>query len=72
MRHIMIAAALLLLCACKDEDANRPPPKLDAGSSTHADAGKADAGPAARALDKPGSLARPPKSGLPAELRPPR
>ena len=66
MRRILITAALLYVCACKDEDANRHAPKSDAGTP-HA----TDAGPTASALDKPGSLARPP-SGLPAELRPSR
>ena len=72
MRPILITAALLMLAACKDEDANRPAPKPDAGVSTSSDAGhkNSDAGAASSALEKPGSLARPP-SGLPAELRPP-
>jgi hypothetical protein len=76
MRRILITAALLCMCACNDEDAHRPALTApDAGSpSSKADAGKktSDAGQAASALDKPGALARPPKSGLPAELRPPR
>jgi hypothetical protein len=65
MRRILFIAALLLAGACKDEDSNRPSPKPDAGAT-------ADAGSTSSALDKPGTLARPPKSGLPAELRPPR
>lgn len=73
MRRILIMAALLAACACKDEDANRPTPKPDAGASTTVDAGHktSDAGTSTSGLEKPGSLARPP-SGLPAELRPPR
>jgi hypothetical protein len=37
-----------------------------------ADGGVKDAGEPASKLDRPGTLSRPPKDGLPAELRPPR
>jgi hypothetical protein len=50
------------------------------GSHSHAGSGGAaksvdagiDAGDKASKLDRPGTLPRPPKDGLPSELRPPR
>lgn len=80
MRRSSVWLVLCLACAaCTDEDATRP----DAGDSTTTkpDASTSDSGkkpedaatpPSKSKLEAAGSLPRPPKGGLPADLRPPR
>jgi hypothetical protein len=81
MRYLAIFS-LLWLCAagCKDEDAHVDRQKPDSGEADRSDASSGDAGQRADAATDAGSqssqlrpaLPRPPKQGLPAELRPPR
>jgi hypothetical protein len=71
MRHLLLSLVLLLplAAACEDDDGHLHPAH-DAG----ADSGSAgrDAGPVRpSALSRP-ALPRPPRTGLPPELRPPR
>lgn len=82
MRYAMVLAAALLICACGDDDGDDAHGAAGKGGShSHAGAGgKAgapsdagvDAGDSTSKLERPGSLPRPPKDGLPSELRPPR
>jgi len=77
MRYFAISALLLLgSSACEDEDANTSR-HADSGASTdhHQDASTQtpkDAGAQGSVGTLRPSLPRAPKSGLPAELRPPR
>jgi len=83
MRFALLAG-LLLFAACGDDDSDKDHTHEDAGAGkggsggaagkggsggTRADAGVPDGG---SKLEAPGSLPRPPKGGLPADLRPPR
>jgi hypothetical protein len=67
----------VLLAACSSDSNDKPQPAAsstpDGGSKTRptVDAAAADSGKAGSVLERPG-LPRPPKTGLPAELRPPR
>jgi len=76
MRKACLLTVLCLLCACSDDDAERTPSGAapDAGTKVTADAGKGkpDSGTASAASALRPELPRPPKGGLPAELRPPR
>jgi hypothetical protein len=73
MRFALLAG-LLLFAACGDDDHDKEHTHEDAGAGKGGSGGtRADAGvPDGSKLDRPGSLPRPPKAGLPAELRPPR
>lgn len=78
MRFALLAG-LLSLSACggdgHGDDHHGGGGKGGSGGKS-ADAGVVDSGTdpggSQSALDRPGTLARPPKGGLPAELRPPR
>jgi hypothetical protein len=66
MRQACLYICFTLLCACSDDDADRP--HRDAGpSKVSADAGTKRGASALRP-----ALPRAPKGGLPEELRPPR
>lgn len=77
-----LLAALLCTTACGDDEPDHDhAAHPHAGKGGSASAGKGgseagtkqtDAGVTQSALERPGSLPRPPKTGLPAELRPPR
>ena len=81
MRFALLAG-LLLFAACGDDDHDKDHSHEDAGAGKGGSGGaakggsggtRADAGvPDGSKLERPGSLPRPPKAGLPAELRPPR
>ena len=69
MRNACFVTVLCLLAACADDDAGRATgdeTKSDAGGKLAPDAVARPANPLRPALP------RPPGSGLPAELRPPR
>jgi hypothetical protein len=74
LRASGLCALLLLAAACSDDGDGHDHDEPSAGSGSKADGGaEGDAGTAVPAgpLARP-ALPRPPKGGLPAELRPPR
>ena len=74
-RTLTLAALLLLplVAACEDDDGNLKPRPVDGGTSGASGTSGGDSGSAgakSSSLPRPG-LSRPPKQGLPPELRPP-
>jgi hypothetical protein len=71
MRFALLAG-LLVCAACSDDHHDHASGGKGGSGEKLGDAGVADSGSPPSTLDRPGSLPRPPKNGLPAELRPPR
>lgn len=76
MRSALLVGFLSLAACGGDGHGSDPPHGAGGKGGKPADAGVVDSGTDAGGsqsnLDRPGTLARPPKGGLPAELRPPR
>jgi hypothetical protein len=81
MRYAPLIVLLLALAGCSSD---KPKASSNDSGTGRADGGQADAGSVMRdagtgkadsgtsKLERPNTLPRPPRTGLPAELRPPR